>query len=119
MSMIMGLAVSVSLLPSPVDASGGVYIPPVSETGAELYNSSSHIVIGLTGDGSATVTIASDVVGSPSDFAFVLPIPELLDDTTWGRLPDGVGDWQVTGPTRGEPNAPAVDPADERVQSDI
>ena len=38
-------------------------------------------VIGLPGDGSATLTIASHVVGSPSDFAFVLPLPALLDES--------------------------------------
>ncbi|MCA9543344.1 MAG: CotH kinase family protein, partial [Myxococcales bacterium] len=39
-------------------------------------------------------------------------VPALLDDTTWGRLPDGLGDWAVTAPTRGEPNVRHVDPTD-------
>jgi hypothetical protein len=37
-------------------------------------------------------------------------VPNLVNRTTTGRLPDGTGEWQVTTPTPGEPNAPVGDP---------
>lgn len=36
--------------------------------------------------------------------------PPLAAAYTWGRLPDGVGEWTRTDASRGEPNRPPVDP---------
>ncbi len=75
------LALALSLLTPDAVACGGIYVPPTSQTaGAALYNASSHVVLAVGADGTTQVTIASDVIGEPDDFAFVLPVPELLDE---------------------------------------
>jgi hypothetical protein len=37
-------------------------------------------------------------------------VPERDGINTWGRFPDGTGDWTHTMATKGEPNEPGVDP---------
>ncbi len=39
-------------------------------------------------------------------------VPDLPDDTTWGRLPDGSGSWQQTIPTKNEANRVSDTPVD-------
>ena len=37
--------------------------------------------------------------------------PPLMDGRTWGRLPDGIGEWSETEPTPAAPNHPPIDPS--------
>lgn len=39
-------------------------------------------------------------------------VPDLPEDTTWGRLPDGIGAWQETIPTQDEANREGETPVD-------
>jgi hypothetical protein len=44
------------------------------------------------------------LVAPAGDLLDAVALPALSDRYTWGRLPDGTGDWTLTTPTRGEPN---------------
>ncbi len=83
------IALLVTLTPD-AHACGGMYVPPTSQTGEALYSQSSHVVIARSSDGEHHVTIAADVIGDVDDFAFVLPVPELLEEDDLGVADDGL-----------------------------
>ena len=57
----------------------------------------------------ADALVLADGLGAALD---QVSVPEVADGRTWGRLPDGAGDWTVTLPTPGASNqAPAAAPA--------
>jgi hypothetical protein len=49
----------------------------VSSAGTEVYNSASEVVIARQGT-RTTLTMANDVIGDPSDFAMVVPVPQVV-----------------------------------------
>ena len=49
----------------------------VSSAGTEVYNSASEVVIARQGN-RTTLTMANDVIGNPSDFAMVVPVPQVV-----------------------------------------
>ncbi|RJO71525.1 MAG: hypothetical protein C4523_04135 [Myxococcales bacterium] len=44
------------------------------------------------------------LVSPANTLADQVKVPDLPDDTTWGRLPDGTGQWRETSPTQGASN---------------
>ncbi len=51
----------------------------VSSAGTEVYNSASEVVIARQGT-RTTLTMANDVLGDPSDFAMVIPVPQVVQE---------------------------------------
>jgi len=49
----------------------------VSAAGTEVYNSASEVVLVRQGT-RTTLTMANDIVGTPSDFAMVVPVPQVV-----------------------------------------
>jgi len=64
------------LLPGVAQAFCGTYI---GGPGDELYNDASQIVIARQGD-STTLTLVNDYSGDLSEFAMVIPVPEVLEE---------------------------------------
>ena len=55
--------------------------------------------------GNDTVRLADGAAGSLID-VFAVPLPAVPGDT-WGRYPDGTGEWVETAPTKGSVNEPS------------
>jgi len=51
----------------------------VSSAGTDVYNSASEVVIARQGV-RTTLTMANDVIGDPSDFAMVIPVPQVINE---------------------------------------
>jgi len=68
------LTLAALLLPTDASAFCGTY---VGSAGTALYNDSSQVVIARS-DGTTHLTLANDYTGDASDFAVVIPVPELL-----------------------------------------
>jgi hypothetical protein len=49
----------------------------VSSAGTDVYNSASEVVIARQGT-RTTLTMANDVIGDPTDFAMVVPVPQVV-----------------------------------------
>lgn len=62
------------LAPGAAHAFCGTY---VAAPGSEVTNTSSHVVVGRVGT-RTTLTLANDFAGEVSDFALVIPVPEVL-----------------------------------------
>lgn len=63
--------------------------------------------------GVACATDTITLIDPAGAIADAVTLPALPAVYTWGRLPDGQGDWTRTGSTRAAPNARFVDPADD------
>ncbi|MEZ4426387.1 MAG: DUF2330 domain-containing protein [Nannocystaceae bacterium] len=82
----LGLAITLALQPATAHAFCGFY---VSGADAHLYNSATQVV--LMRDGNRTVlSMANDYQGPPQDFAMVVPVPVVLQESDVKVLPASI-----------------------------
>ncbi|MCB9741150.1 MAG: DUF2330 domain-containing protein [Alphaproteobacteria bacterium] len=72
----MLLSLAALLLPAPAQAFCGHY---VGQAGAELYNGASQLAV-TRQEGRTTLTLVNDFQGNLSEFALLVPVPEVLSE---------------------------------------